>query len=115
MIRHAKPVFLDSSGLRSRLVMLVGIGLGVALLLAVGLLVVAVSPGVSGSLPGLPRATQPTPQSTPEVEPSSSLPGGAAVTASKTPSPNSTATPTPTPTHPGRGNTSHPPHPSRTK
>ena len=117
MSRHAKPVFLDSSGRRSRMIKLAGVSLGIALVLAVGLLVVAVSPGVTGSAPGLPHPTQPgpSPASRPEAGLAGNPPGGVpATTASTTPAPATTTSATPTPAGHGHSN-SHPPHPSRTR
>jgi hypothetical protein len=121
MSRHAKPVFLDQSGRRRRAVKLAGLSLGIALLLTVGLFAVALSPSVSGFVPGLPRATHPQadpdglPLPSTSASPAAEHAGAGQTTVSRTPTPTST-TASPTPTGHGRGN-SHttPPHPTKSR
>jgi hypothetical protein len=115
--RIARPVFLDRSGTRRRLLTVFAAALGCGLFGALTLLVLAFSGASPVPIPGFP---QNHPATSPPAAGPSAQAGGALTTSgagslrsapTTTPLPGS-ATPSPTPTRPGH---SHTPHPSRSK
>lgn len=113
-MRHAgpRPVFLDRTGRRRRIVLLVGVGLATMLASGLVVLVIGLSGGSGWHVPGFPDVnavngvdggSNPTPTTDPEPSPGSesSSPGVDPVAPSSTPDPSLTRhVPTQTPSHP---------------
>jgi hypothetical protein len=120
---RVRQVFLDRSGRRRRLTVLLGTGLAAALLAGLGALAVALSGSTAVDLPGFPdsdrRADAPDPGRPATTAPVERPPAGIGERTTPGPTSASTAPPTATPTteRPGNGRqpTHTPPHPKPTK
>ena len=122
---RVRQVFLDRSGRRRRLAVLMGTSFAVALVAGLGLLVVALSGAASGEVPGFPDRDRhaDAPGVAPAATPSpTTRPAGPADPGSgaEPPPASSTTTATPSGTRPGNGrNPTHtpprPPKPTKTR
>jgi hypothetical protein len=123
--RVARPVFLDRSGTRRRVLTVVAAALGVGLCGALTLLVLAFAGASPVSIPGFPQghAVTGAPSAGPGARAGASLPIGTGDTAGTVPgraaSPTSAAvpstTPLPTTTKPGHQVSHTPPHPTKSR
>jgi hypothetical protein len=119
----ARPVFLDRSGHRRRLLTVFAATLGCGLCGALTLLVLAFAGASPVPIPGFPQnhpASDP-PSAGPGAQAGGALPTrtsatrpGSSLTAPTMTPPPGSATPSPTSTRPGRQQ-SHSPHPSKSK
>lgn len=117
-----EPVFVDRSGRRRRLFTVIGAGIGAALLLSLGLIIVALSGASPVQVPGLPNmgGVAAQPGISPSVSGSADPSAAPGVSGSRRP--GTTVTPTATaPTNPGQGSPRHTgaptdkPRPSRSR
>ena len=117
----SRPVFLDRSGRRRRLALLVGTSLAIALLTTLGLLIAGLSAASPVTVPGFPEVggrvggggAAPTTSPTADARPPA--PAGTPAQPERVTRSTTSAAPTSSPGPGSRRNPTHPPHPRPSK
>jgi flagellar basal body-associated protein FliL len=112
-----RPVFVDRSGRRRRVAIVVGSSLAVVIVVAIVMLVAGLSGVAPLGVPGFPDLAKQTKAPATETTPGPADPRSAVlpVTGPSTPTTTETASPSPSRSSPRHDPTQTPPHPSKTK